>query len=80
MTRSVGCWLVLLPFLLIAGACAPAVLVRPAPSLERVGVAAILVAAEAARAGALASADLGPGLLRAPLFSKSVLEVPPGPG
>jgi hypothetical protein len=60
MTRQIGCWLVLLPLLLVAGACAPAVVLVRAPVLDRQGVAVLLVAAEAARADALANADPQP--------------------
>ncbi len=69
MRRPIGCWLVLLPLLLLAGACAPALLLR-APMLDREGAAAVLAAAEVARADAFASADPGP--LRA-LFSDSAI-------
>jgi hypothetical protein len=70
--RPIGCWLVLLPFLLVAGACAPAVALLRAPVLDRGSTAAILVAAEVARADAYAAADPSP--LRA-LFSDSAIAV-----
>jgi hypothetical protein len=60
MTRRIGCWLVLLPFLLIAGACPPAIAVPLAPALDRDGVRAVLLAAEVARAGPFASSDARP--------------------
>jgi hypothetical protein len=70
--RPIGCWLILLPLLLVAGSCAPAVAVLRAPVLDRGGAEAILVAAEAARAEAFAAAD--PRGLRA-LFSDSAMAV-----
>jgi hypothetical protein len=70
MKRAVGCWLVLLPFLLLAGACAPTVAVLRPPVLDREGAAALLVAAEVARADAYASADPRP--LRS-VFSDSAI-------
>ena len=68
MKRPIGCWMVLLPFLLASGACAPAVAVLRSPVLDREGAAALLSAAEVARADAFATADPQP--LRA-LFSDS---------
>jgi hypothetical protein len=60
MKRPVGCWLVLLPLLLLASACAPAVAVLRLPVLDREGAAALLDAAEVAQADAYASADPRP--------------------
>jgi hypothetical protein len=72
MKRPIGCWLVLLPLLLFAGACEPAVAVLRPPVLDRAGAAAILVAAEAARSEAFAAADPRP--LRS-LFTDSAIAV-----
>ena len=57
---QLGCWLVLLPFLLVAGACGPAVVMPRAPVLDREAATALLVAAEAARADAYSSSDPRP--------------------
>jgi hypothetical protein len=59
-SRPIGCWFVLLPFLLIAGACTPAVGVPRAPVLDREAAGALLAAAEVARAAAYASSDPRP--------------------
>jgi hypothetical protein len=72
MRRPLGCWLVVLPWLLLAGACASAVGVLHPPVLDRDRVAGLLAAAEVAPEGALAGADPQP--LRA-LFADGVLEI-----
>jgi 3-oxoacyl-[acyl-carrier-protein] synthase III len=58
--RPIGCWLLLLPLLLLAGACTPTVVLLRAPVLDREGVDALLVAAEVARADAFTNADPRP--------------------
>jgi hypothetical protein len=56
----IGCWLVLLPVLLVAGACVPAVVVPRAPALDRDAATPLLVAAEVARTEAYANTDPRP--------------------
>jgi hypothetical protein len=55
--RQFGCWLVLLPLLLLAGACSPAITVLRSPVLDREAATTLLTRAEVALADAFAAAD-----------------------
>jgi hypothetical protein len=57
MKRPLGCWLVLLPLLLLAGGCAPTFAVLRSPVLDREAALVLLSRAEVARGTAFATAD-----------------------